>query len=55
MGAQGQGVGDRHSPGHQPLHRSSDPTGGDPHHTRGESGDGQKKSSTHMTRKSIPH
>lgn len=51
MGAQGQGVGDGHSPGHQPLHRSSDPAGGNPHHTRGESEDGQKVINAHHDEK----
>lgn len=42
MGTRGQGVGDGNTPGHQPLHRSGNPTGGDTHHTRRESGDGQE-------------
>lgn len=42
MGTGGQGVGDGHSPRHQPLHRSGNPAGGDAHHTRRESGNGQE-------------
>lgn len=42
MGTGGQGVGDGHPPRHQPLHRSGDPTGGHAHHTRRESGEGQR-------------
>lgn len=40
MGTRGQGMGDGHSPRHQPLHRSGNPARGDAHHTRRESGDG---------------
>lgn len=39
MGTRGQGVGDGHSPRHQPLHRSGNPAGGNAHDTRRESGD----------------
>lgn len=47
MGTGGQGVGDGHSPRHQPLHRSGNPAGGDTHHARRESGDGQEVISKH--------
>lgn len=42
MGTGGQGVGDGHSPRHQALHRSGNPTGGYAHHTRREPAEGEE-------------
>lgn len=42
MGTRGQGAGNGYSPGHQPLHRSGYPAGGNTHQARRESGEGQE-------------
>lgn len=43
MGTRGQIMGNGHSPGHQPFHRSRNSTGGNAHHARRESVDHQQR------------